>query len=100
MQNRQFEGQKILVIGGTSGIGFETALIVAEQGGTVVIVGSRAEKAEEARKQLATVSGDEKVFALTANLSNFDSVQSLIREGANKSLGTKTHHSKLLILNG
>lgn len=78
MQNRQFEGQKILVIGGTSGIGFETALIVAEQGGTVVIVGSRAEKAEEARKQLATVSGDEKVFALTANLSNFDSVQSLI----------------------
>lgn len=22
------------------------------------------------------------------------------REGANKSLGTKTHHSKLLILNG
>lgn len=80
MQNRQFEGQKILVIGGTSGIGFETALIVAEQGGTVVIVGSRAEKAEEARKQLATVSGDEKVFALTANLSNFESVQYLISQ--------------------
>lgn len=46
MSEQQFKGQKLLVIGGTSGIGLETAQKVAEQGGTVVIVGNRADKAE------------------------------------------------------
>ena len=46
----QFKGRKLLVVGGTSGIGLETARMVAEQGGSVVIVGNRAEKAEAARK--------------------------------------------------
>lgn len=78
MQKKQFEGHKLLVIGGTSGIGLETALMVAEQGGAVVIVGNRPEKAEVARKQLAAVVGEDKAFALTANLSNFESVQSLM----------------------
>ncbi|MFM5701021.1 SDR family NAD(P)-dependent oxidoreductase [Aeromonas caviae] len=78
MQSKQFEGRKLLVVGGTSGIGLEAAQMVAEQGGTVVVVGSRAEKAEAARQQLAAVAGEDKAFALTADLSNFDSVKSLI----------------------
>ena len=32
MSEQQFKGQKLLVIGGTSGIGLETAQKVAEQG--------------------------------------------------------------------
>lgn len=78
MQKKQFEGHKLLVIGGTSGIGLEAALMVAEQGAAVVVVGNRPEKAEVARKQLAAVVGEDKAFALTANLSNFESVQSLM----------------------
>ncbi|AFQ52181.1 SDR family NAD(P)-dependent oxidoreductase [Burkholderia cepacia] len=77
-QAKQFEGRKLLVVGGTSGIGLETAQMVAQQGGAVVVVGSKAEKAETARRQLAAIAGDEKAFALTADLSNFESVQSLI----------------------
>ncbi|WP_420107758.1 SDR family NAD(P)-dependent oxidoreductase, partial [Pseudomonas aeruginosa] len=46
----QFKGRKLLVVGGTSGIGLETAQMVAEQGGSVVIVGNRPEKAEAARQ--------------------------------------------------
>ncbi|MBB2750947.1 UNVERIFIED_ORG: NAD(P)-dependent dehydrogenase (short-subunit alcohol dehydrogenase family) [Rhizobium aethiopicum] len=78
MQVKQFEGRKLLVVGGTSGIGLEAAQMVAEQGGSVVIIGNRAEKAEAARWQLAAVAGEENVFALTADLSDFASVQSLI----------------------
>jgi NAD(P)-dependent dehydrogenase (short-subunit alcohol dehydrogenase family) len=44
MQTGQFERRKLLVVGGTSGIGLEVAQMVAEQGGTVVVVGNRAEK--------------------------------------------------------
>lgn len=78
MHIKQFEGRKLLVVGGTSGIGLEAAQMVAEQGGAVVVIGSRAEKAEAARQQLAAAAGEDKAFALTADLSNFDSVKSLI----------------------
>ncbi len=78
MSEQQFKGQKLLVIGGTSGIGLETAQKVAEQGGTVVIVGNRADKGEAGRKQLVAITSEDQVFALTADLSNFDSVQNLI----------------------
>lgn len=78
MQTKNFEGRKLLVVGGTSGIGLEAAMMVAQDGGTVVVVGNRVEKAEVARKQLAAVAGQGKVFALTADLSNSDSVRTLI----------------------
>ena len=51
--NHQFAGKKLLVVGGTSGMGFGTARLVLHQGGSVVIVGSRPEKTEQARKELA-----------------------------------------------
>jgi NAD(P)-dependent dehydrogenase (short-subunit alcohol dehydrogenase family) len=48
-----FAGKKLLVIGGTSGMGLESARLVLEQGGSVVLVGNREAKAEEARAALA-----------------------------------------------
>lgn len=78
MQAKNFEGRKLLVVGGTSGIGLETAMMVAHEGGAVVVVGNRKEKAEAARQQLAAIAGDEKAFALTADLSDFTSVRTLI----------------------
>lgn len=70
-----FEGKKLLVIGGTSGMGLETARLVLEQGGRVVVVGRRADKSEEARQQLATLG---EVTALTADLRGEASVQALL----------------------
>jgi len=78
MQDNDFEGRKLLVVGGTSGIGLETARMVAQQGGTVVVIGNREERTEAARHDLASISGAEKVFAYAADLSNFDNVQSLV----------------------
>ncbi|MGU0040123.1 SDR family NAD(P)-dependent oxidoreductase [Citrobacter freundii complex sp. 2025EL-00176] len=60
-----FAGKKLLVVGGTSGMGFETAKLILRGGGSVVLVGNRADKAEQARQTLAT-AGD--VAVIVADL--------------------------------
>lgn len=65
--SNQFTGRKLLVVGGTSGMGLETARMVLAEGGSAVIVGHRPEKTEEARQALAAAGH---VSALTANLSS------------------------------
>lgn len=74
--SQQFTGKKMLVVGGTSGMGLETARLVMQQGGSVVIVGSRAEKTEQARQQLAVIGA---VSALTADLTNPEGLATLLQ---------------------
>jgi len=74
--NNQFKGKKLLVVGGTSGMGMETARMVLVEGGSAVIVGHRAEKTEEAHKEL---SGLGSVWALTADLSSIAGVTALLK---------------------
>ncbi|WP_313284205.1 SDR family NAD(P)-dependent oxidoreductase [Delftia tsuruhatensis] len=73
--NAIFEGKKLLVVGGTSGMGFETARMFLEQGGKVVIIGHRADKTEAAGKELATVG---EVDSLTADLTTDSGVNDVI----------------------
>lgn len=75
--SNQFTGKKLLVVGGTSGMGLETARLVLQQGGNVVIVGSRAEKTEQARQELAAFG---QVSALTANLTDAQGLAALLQE--------------------
>lgn len=74
--NGQFEGKKLLVVGGTSGMGLQTARIVLAGGGSVVIVGHRAEKAEAARKELSILGP---VSAITADLTTDNGVAALLK---------------------
>ncbi|HGM8359643.1 SDR family oxidoreductase [Pseudomonas aeruginosa] len=74
--SNQFKGKKLLVVGGTSGMGLETARMVLAQGGSAVIVGNRPEKTEEARKELAALGS---VSALTANLTSDDGLAKLLK---------------------
>ena len=92
MQTGQFEGRKLLVVGGTSGIGLDVAQMVVEQGGAAVVVGNRAEKAEAARQHLAAVAGEGAAFALSADLSDFSQVESLIA-----TLASEHGHIDLLV---
>lgn len=71
--NTEFQGKKLLVLGGTSGMGFETARLVMQQGGRAVLVGNRADKAEAARQALVPLG---EISVITANLSG--DVQPLI----------------------
>ncbi|KVR89641.1 SDR family NAD(P)-dependent oxidoreductase [Burkholderia vietnamiensis] len=74
--SNQFKGKKLLVVGGTSGMGLETARRVIAEGGSVMIVGNRPEKTEEARKELAALG---QVWALTANLTSDEGVAALLK---------------------
>ena len=67
-----FAGKKLLVVGGTSGMGLETARVVLEQAGSVVLVGNRHEKAEEAREALAPLG---QVSTIIADLMTTDGMK-------------------------
>ena len=57
-----FTGQKLIVIGGTSGMGKAVARIVLENGGAAVLVGRRAEKLQAAVNELksyGSVAGEQ-----------------------------------------
>ncbi len=47
-----FQNQKMIVIGGTSGIGKAVARLVLDQGGAVVLIGNRQEKLQKAVAEL------------------------------------------------
>ncbi|NEO12917.1 MULTISPECIES: SDR family oxidoreductase [unclassified Moorena] len=56
-----FAGQKIIVVGGTSGMGKAVAQLILQQGGAAVLIGSRQPKLEEAVTELSqygTVVGE------------------------------------------
>jgi NAD(P)-dependent dehydrogenase (short-subunit alcohol dehydrogenase family) len=70
-----FSGKKLLVLGGTSGIGLQTARTMLGHGVEAVIVGLRQEKADAARASLKALGP---VTALTANLANKNEVEQLL----------------------
>jgi NAD(P)-dependent dehydrogenase (short-subunit alcohol dehydrogenase family) len=74
--SNQFKGKKVLVVGGTSGMGLETARMVLAEGGAAVIVGNRPEKTEEARKELSTLGP---VTSLTADLTSEEGLANLLK---------------------
>lgn len=67
MSKPEFEGKKLCVVGGSSGMGLEVARQVLAAGGKVLIVGRRPEKTEAARQELARLGP---VSALNADLSS------------------------------
>ncbi|MGL6159093.1 SDR family NAD(P)-dependent oxidoreductase [Microbulbifer sp.] len=74
--SNQFKGKKLLVVGGTSGMGLQTARMVLAEGGSAVILGHRPEKTEEARKELAALG---QVAALTADLTSEEGLAELLK---------------------
>ncbi|HRO57975.1 MAG TPA: SDR family oxidoreductase [Burkholderiaceae bacterium] len=74
MSNR-FKDRKLLVVGGSSGIGLQTASMVLAEGGSAAIVGRRPEKLEEARKALAASAP---VSVLAADLSTGEGLAALL----------------------
>jgi NAD(P)-dependent dehydrogenase (short-subunit alcohol dehydrogenase family) len=81
MQNgKSLEKRRVVIIGGSSGIGLAVAKEAASQGANVVIVSSNAERVQEAiqsiggkaRGQAVDVSGEKAVESFFTNLGAFD----------------------------
>ena len=74
-KDNTFTGRKLIVIGGSSGMGYATADRVATAGGEVVVVARKGDKLAAAAQSLAARGG--KVHTLAADLSDFAAVEQL-----------------------
>lgn len=66
-----FEGKKLVAIGGASGMGLKTAQNVIEKGGSAVIIGRPGQKLDDA---VANLSRSGSAYAIAADLSNWEQV--------------------------
>ena len=76
-ENAQMQGRICLVTGATSGIGKATALGLAKQGATVVIVARNPVRGEAAQREIQEQSGNPSVDMLLADLSEQASIRQL-----------------------
>jgi NAD(P)-dependent dehydrogenase (short-subunit alcohol dehydrogenase family) len=74
----QFENQTALVTGSTSGIGRETALLLAEQGASVIVSGRNAAKGAQTVAVIEAAGG--KATFVAADLSDLESVRRLAEQ--------------------
>jgi NAD(P)-dependent dehydrogenase (short-subunit alcohol dehydrogenase family) len=66
-----FSGQKLIVIGGSSGMGRQTAMDIVEHGGSAVIVGRNQPQVDQT---VAELSKNGSAWGITADLANRDEV--------------------------
>jgi NAD(P)-dependent dehydrogenase (short-subunit alcohol dehydrogenase family) len=72
-----FEGKKVIVVGGSAGMGRQAALDVIQAGGSAVVVGRDSTRI---RDTLDTLSSHGKVYGLTAELTDRHAVATLQRQ--------------------
>src|SRR3954468_5579605 len=69
-------GKVIVITGGTSGIGLETAVALAGAGATVVLSSRTPAKVDAAVAEVKTRTGKQEVHPLTLDLASFASIRS------------------------
>lgn len=80
---RQLEGKRIVITGGTRGIGYEMASQACHEGARVLITGRKSEAAEAAAEQLASDTGAT-VFGLGVPLTDEQAVDMLVKQAITK----------------
>ncbi len=70
-----FTGKQALIVGGSSGMGFETARLLLEEGASVILVGRRPEKLDSAGERLGH---SERVNVIRADLASDSDVDQLV----------------------
>ena len=73
--NRHIKGKTVVITGGNTGIGKETAVDLATRGAKVIIGCRNLEKGQAAVQEIQTRSGNEKVFVEKLDLSSLASVR-------------------------
>jgi NAD(P)-dependent dehydrogenase (short-subunit alcohol dehydrogenase family) len=75
----KFDGQTVLITGGSSGIGYAAAKLFVDEGATVLLVARDAKKADEAARSLGP-----RAEALIGDVANVDDVERIMAAVAQK----------------
>ncbi|WP_255950751.1 SDR family NAD(P)-dependent oxidoreductase [Streptomyces odontomachi] len=86
----EFEGKKLVAIGGASGMGLKTAQNVIEKGGSAVIIGRPGRKLDDA---VANLSRSGSAWSIAADLTKWDQVVEAQRQLA------QNHSDATLLVN-
>ncbi|HOX40567.1 MAG TPA: SDR family oxidoreductase [bacterium] len=79
MENQSLQGKKILITGGTTGIGRATAVLLSQMGANVFIFGRHERELDDAFADIERLSG-KKAFGLTADVANPDDVEKVFAQ--------------------
>lgn len=79
-RNSTLRGKRVILLGGTSGVGFATAEAAAQEGASVIVVSSRKEKVDNAIQRLpqgleghvVDLSNEEQVRTFFGQIGEFD----------------------------
>jgi len=89
-------GRRVLVSGANSGIGFETALTLADLGSEVVLLCRNPERGEDAAARIREQTGSRGVSLEQVDMSDLDSVRSAARRLAAGPVDVLVHNAGVL----
>jgi len=89
-------GRRCLVTGANSGIGFETALALADLGADVVLLCRSAERGEEAARRIREQTGSRAVAVETLDVSSLASVRAAAARLAGAPVDVLVHNAGVL----
>jgi len=75
----EFSRKIVLIVGGGSGIGRETALLLAGKGAHIVVADMNESAASEVAKEAAAVAGKDAISHTAVNLSSTESIAAALR---------------------
>ena len=77
--NKRLDGKVVVITGGNTGIGYETALDLAKRGATIIMGCRNVKKADRAAENIRTVT-KEIVHVIPLDLASLASVQNFAKE--------------------
>jgi len=84
MDGNRMQGKICMITGANSGIGKETAVGLAKQGATIILVCRDAAKGEAALKEIKERTGNSAIDMLLADLSSQQAIQDLVKDFKSK----------------
>jgi len=79
-------GKNVIITGGNSGIGKETARVMSKAGATVFLPCRDQKKADEAAEEVKNLSKNDKVFGMVLDLTSLESIRNFANEFNSKNI--------------